>query len=149
MQSVENLLGIKENERNMLEMELNNKMKELFSHLPIMGLEPHTAALSEIQRKLLPEITELLRRYSRNDKELAKILEEFKEAKSTCDSLNEKITDRGGQAVVQHDSEAVKTEYCKTDGKNDGRTAWKSVSDFYKRILSLYGKRNWNSRKCH
>ena len=111
MQSVENLLGIKENERNMLEMELNNKMKELFSHLPIMGLEPHTAALSEIQRKLLPEITELLRRYSRNDKELAKTLEEFKEAKSTCDSLNEKITDRGGQTVVQHDSEAVKTEF--------------------------------------
>lgn len=111
LQSAENLLGIKENERNMLENELRNHIDDLCQHNPIMGYEPHTAAYTEPQRKLLPEITDILHRLSKNDKELSKVLEEFKEAKTTYDNVQDKMNSNGGQAVVTNDSEAVKIEF--------------------------------------
>ncbi len=111
LQSVENLLGIKENERNMIEVEIKNRIEDLFRHSQIIGFEPHTESLSEMQRKILVELTELLRRYSKNDKEYAKVLEDYKEAKNVCDSLNNKIDANGGETIIQHDSEALKIEF--------------------------------------
>lgn len=111
LQSAENLLGIKENERNMLENDLRNHIQDLCEHSPIMGCEPHTNAYTEMQRKMLPEITDLVHRLSKNDKELSKALEEYKEAKSTYDNVQDKMEASGGQSVVTNDSEAVKIEF--------------------------------------
>ena len=91
LQSSENLLNIKENERAMLETELKGRIDSLCDHMPIMGLEPHKNAMTEIQRKLFSEITDILHRLSKNDKELSKALNEFQEAKGTYDSVKNKI----------------------------------------------------------
>lgn len=109
MQSAENLLSIKENERQMLETDLKDKINSITEHQSIMGLEPHQQGLTEFQRKLLPEISDLLRRISKNDKELSKALDEFRESKASFDSVQDKISDRGG--IQTNDTEAVKIEF--------------------------------------
>ena len=112
LQSAENLLGIKENERNMLERELQNNIEDLCEHNPIMGLEPHKAGYTYIQRKLLPAITDILHRLSKNDKELSKVLAEFQEAKATYDNVQNKMDSNGGSAaIISNDTEAVKIEF--------------------------------------
>lgn len=111
LQSAENLLGIKENERTMLENNLQDLIRNLCEHNPVMGLEPHTAGYTEMQRKSLSEITDTLHRLSKNDKELSKVLNEFQEAKATYDSVQNKMDANGGAAVVTNDTEAIKIEF--------------------------------------
>ncbi len=112
LQSAENLLGLKENERNVLEIELKNKIEDLCEHQPIMGLDPHRQSYTDMQRKLFPEITDILHRLSKNDKELSKALVEVQEAKASVDSVSDKLAANGGDAIsMTNDSEAVKLEY--------------------------------------
>ena len=111
LQSAENVLGIKENERRMLEGELQRNIEDLCIHNPILGLDNHTAGYTEQQRKLLPAITDILHRLSKNDKELSKVLEEFKEAKATYDNVQDKINQGGGASFATNDTEAVKIEF--------------------------------------
>ncbi len=111
LQSAENILGIKENERRMLEGELQRHIEDLVQHNAVLGLENHYAGYTEQQRRLLPEITDILHRLSKNDKELSKVLEEFKEAKATYDNVQDKINMGGGAAVATNDTEAVKLEF--------------------------------------
>ena len=47
LQSAENVLGIKENERRMLEGELQRNIEDLCIHNPILGLDNHTAGYTE------------------------------------------------------------------------------------------------------
>lgn len=109
MQSAENLLNIKENERSMLELELKNRIDSITDHPGIVGLEPHKGGLTEFQRKLLPEITDYIHRISKNDKELTKVLGEYQEAKALYDNVSSKITT--GEETVQADEGAVKAEF--------------------------------------
>ena len=109
LQSAENIVSMKENERAMLEIELKNRIDTLCTHQPIMGLEPHTEALTEFQRKTFSEITDILRRISKNDKELTRALEEFKESKSVYDSVQDKLSD--GPQVTHADTGAVAIEF--------------------------------------
>ena len=95
LQSAENLLGIKENERNMLEIELKNHIDDLCEHSGIMGLEPHKDCYSEGQRKIFPMITDLLHRLSKNDKELQKALDDYRESKATYDNVQSKMEMNG------------------------------------------------------
>ena len=109
LQSAENIVSMKENERAMLEIELKNRIDTLCTHQPIMGLEPHTEVLTEFQRKTFSEITDILRRISKNDKELTRALEEFKESKSVYDSVQNKLSD--GPQVTHADTGAVAIEF--------------------------------------
>lgn len=109
MQSAENLLNIKENERSMLELELKNRIDSITDHPGIVGLEPHKGGLTEFQRKLLPEITDYIHRISKNDKELTKVLGEYQEAKALYDNVSSKITT--GEETVQANEGAVKAEF--------------------------------------
>jgi len=111
LQSAENLLSIKENERSMLEAELKNKVDDLCDHQTILGLEPHRQGYSEMQRRSLSDITALLHRLSKNDKELSKVFEEFKESKETFNSLENKINANGTTVAATNDTEAVKIEF--------------------------------------
>ncbi len=111
LQSAENVLGIKENERRMLEGELQRSVEDLCQHNSVLGLENHTAGYTEQQRRLLPQITDILHRLSKNDKELSKVLEEYKEAKATYDNVQDKINTGGGASVATNDTEAVKLEF--------------------------------------
>ena len=109
LQSSENILNIKENERSMIELELKNRIEGLFVHTPVIGLEPHTSSLSESQRRMFSEITDLLHRLSKNDKELSKAQEEFKEAKGVYTSVQNKLAD--GPAITTVDTSAINTEF--------------------------------------
>ncbi len=109
LQSAENLLSIKENERSMLELELKNRIDSITDHPGVVGLEPHKQGLTDFQRKLFPEITDYIHRLSKNDKELTRVLSEYQEAKALYDSVSSKIT--GGGEVVQADEGAVKAEF--------------------------------------
>ena len=115
VQSAENLLNIKENERTMLENDLKIKVNQLFEHMPVPGIEPHTQGLTEMQRRLLPEVTDILHRLSKNDKELVRYLAEYQDAKMTYDNVQNKISAAGGGAggapVVTNDTEAIKVEF--------------------------------------
>ncbi len=111
LQSSENILNIKENERSMLEIDLKSKIDEITDHASIMGMEPHKESLTDMQRRMFSEITDILRRLSKNDKELAKALGEYREAKATFDNVQDKMAANGGAAVVSNDSEAVKIEF--------------------------------------
>ena len=109
LQSSENLLNIKENERSMLEVELKGRVDSLCQHAPIMGIENHSQGLSESQRHLFSEITDILHRISKNDKELSKALQEFQEAKEIEESLNMKAKDAPVE-VVNVSKEQIDTE---------------------------------------
>ena len=109
LQSAENIVSMKENERSMLEIELKNRIDTLCTHQQTIGLEPHTEALTEFQRKTLSEITDILHRISKNDKELSRALEDFKESKSVFDSVQNKISD--GPQVTHADTGAVAIEF--------------------------------------
>lgn len=109
LQSSENMVSIKENERSMIEVELKNRIEGICVHSPIAGLEPHTSSLSEVQRKTFSEITELLHRLSRNDKELSKALEEYKEAKEVYDSVESKLAN--GPDIASIDTSAINAEF--------------------------------------
>lgn len=111
LQSSENILSIKENERAMIETELRNRVDTLTDHSPIMGMEPHKNCMTEVQRKLFSEITDLLHRLSKNDKELSKALAEFQDAKGTYDNVQNKLEANGGPALVQADTNAINTEF--------------------------------------
>ena len=111
LQSSENVLGIKENERRMLEGELKRHIEDLCEHNKIIGLGEHFASYTDVQRKLFPEITDILHRLSKNDKELSKVLQEFKEAKTTYDNVQDKINSNGGVSANANDTEAVKIEF--------------------------------------
>ena len=112
LQSTENIVNLKENERSMLELELKNRVETLCDHAPIIDLQPHTEPLSEMQRRVFSEITDHLHRLSKIDKELTKALNEFREAKKAYDSVKYKLEEVGGGDSVQtNDTEAVRIEF--------------------------------------
>ncbi len=110
LQSAENLLNIKENERNAIESELKSKIDNLCTHTPAVGFAPHMEPLNDLQRKNFSEITELLRRLSKNDKELSKEFADYKDAKNSFDSVQQKLNEGGG-VPAQLDEGALKVEF--------------------------------------
>lgn len=109
LQSVENQLSLKENERSSLESELKRCIEFLCEHQPIYALPPHTEAYTEGQKRLFSEISDKLRNLSRNDKELAKCLREYEEAKGVYESVAQKL--EAGPQVIAVDSDSIKQEF--------------------------------------
>lgn len=93
MQSAENQLTQKERERTSMENEFKNRFEDLCVHETALGANGHTAPYNEAQTKLLADLMERLRSLSRNNRELSKALDEYKEAKQIFDSVEDKITD--------------------------------------------------------
>ncbi len=111
MQSAENLVNIKENERNVLEQELRERIEELLEHNSIPGLEPHKAPYTEAQQKLFSEITDRLHRLSKNGKEYVRCLKDFEDAKGIYDSVEGKLSENGGNQEHAADTDAVNIEF--------------------------------------
>ena len=109
LQSAENLLNIKENERTMLEVELKDRIEILCTHNPIIGSEPHTQPYTDNQQRLFAEITDRLHRLSKNGKEFARCLKEYEEAKGVYASVESKIT--SAPQAQAADTTAVNTEF--------------------------------------
>ncbi|MBM7023065.1 MULTISPECIES: hypothetical protein [Treponema] len=109
LQSAESMLTMKEHEREMLEIELKRLVNDICEHQPCFGLEPHLAPYTESQKHEFSEISDKLRNLSRNDKELAKNLREFEEAKGIFDSVQEKLD--AGPEIVEMNTGDLKTEF--------------------------------------
>lgn len=110
LQSAENQLQLKENERSSLEVELQRRIEMLCEHMPIYALPPHKEAYTDSQKKLFSEITDRLHRLSRNDKELSKALKEYEEAKDVFDKVEQKLA-AGPQTAVAIDTDSVNLEF--------------------------------------
>lgn len=109
LQSSENMLTMKEHEREMLEVELKRLIDEICTHQPCLGLEPHKEAYTESQKRGFSEISEKMHTLSRNDKELAKDLKEYQEAKAVFDSVENKLSE--GPQIVEMNTGDLKTEF--------------------------------------
>jgi hypothetical protein len=109
LQSAENMLTMKEHEREMLEVELKRLIDEICTHQPCLGLEPHKETYTESQKRGFSEISEKLHTLSRNDKELAKNLKEYQESKNVYDSVENKLAE--GPQIVEMNTGDLKTEF--------------------------------------
>lgn len=110
LQSAENQLQLKQNERSALEVELKNRINMLCEHSPIYALPPYKEAYTDSQKKLFSEITDKLHRLSRNDKELSKALKEYEDAKDVFDKVEQKLAS-GPQTSVAIDTDSVNLEF--------------------------------------
>ena len=86
-------MNAKEAERANLENSVEGKIRDIFQHDSLPGLEPHKNPYTDLQRKLFSDVINDFRQLQKIDKELSKHLEDFKEAKQTEQSLNDKSTD--------------------------------------------------------
>lgn len=111
LQSAENLLNIKENERKMLELELKDTVEALCEHNPIPGAEPHLSDYSEMQVRMISQITDKLHRLSKNNKELARALADFQDAKGIYENVENKLTETDSSASTVADTDAVNIEF--------------------------------------
>ncbi len=109
LQSAENMLNLKENERNALETELKDRIAAICEHSVCIGLSPHREPYTEMQKKMFAEITDRLHRLSRNDRELTKCLADFEDAQHVYESVEDKLSD--APQNVSADAGAVNTEF--------------------------------------
>ena len=107
LQSAENLLNIKENERKMLELELKDTVEALCEHNPIPGAEPHLSDYSETQVRMISQITDKLHRLSKNNKELSRALADFQDAKGIYENVENKLTETDSSASTVADTDAA------------------------------------------
>lgn len=110
MQSAENLLSMKENERSRLEEELQDRVSELCQHNLLYGFEPHKAEYTEGQLKLFSEISDRLHRLSKNNKELSRALQDFQDTKGAFDNVESKMASSSA-VPVSADAAAVNVEF--------------------------------------
>ena len=111
LQSAENLLNIKENERKMLELELKDTVEALCEHNPIPGAEPHLSDYSETQVRMISQITDKLHRLSKNNKELSRALADFQDAKGIYENVENKLTETDSSSSTVADTDAVNIEF--------------------------------------
>lgn len=93
MQSSENLLTSREAERDRLELQVQDKIKLLTDHEPVIGLNNHRQPYTEIQRKMFSELNTLFHSLQKVDKELTGYLKELQEAKEINYSLEAKASE--------------------------------------------------------
>ena len=108
--SAENILSIKENEREMLEEELKEKVNALCEHQPVYGEEEHSQPYTDAQQRLFAEISDRLHRLSKNNRELAKAFNDWEVAKASYSNVESKISS-APQEVQPADTEAVNIEF--------------------------------------
>ncbi|MBQ2530207.1 MAG: hypothetical protein II547_08140 [Treponema sp.] len=100
MQSSENLLTSREAERDRLELQVQDKVKMLVEHNPVIGLDRHKQPYTEQQRKLFSEINTLFHSLQKVDKELSGYLRELQEAKEINYSLESKASEFPEETVA-------------------------------------------------
>ncbi|OJF76605.1 MAG: hypothetical protein BKP49_06415 [Treponema sp. CETP13] len=92
LQNAENMFTMQESQRAMLEAELKSRIDILCDHPVIPAYDPHKAAYSESQKKLIPEIIEKLHTLAKNNKEIESTFREFQSAHEIHNSLSQKIS---------------------------------------------------------
>ena len=88
--SADNLVSAKEHERERLENQIRDRLNDIFSHSPFIGLEPHVHPYDDTQRKAFSEIANLMRTVQKVDRDCAGYIKELLEAREIRESLDEK-----------------------------------------------------------
>ena len=103
------LLKAKDEERNTMEHNLVDRIKDITGHGPVEGLGDVNDCYSDAQRKTIAEVQELLKTLLKTDHELDMYLKDYYQAETDVHTLNAKIEEEGGAAAV--DMGAVDTEF--------------------------------------
>ncbi len=96
LQSAENLVRAKGEERERAENDLKNRIDTIFVHDTVAGFSGVKSAYTEVQRRVIGELGENLRRLMQLDKELQNFLSDFNTAESDVRSLQQKVDTSGG-----------------------------------------------------
>lgn len=91
LQNAENLLFAKEQERSAQESDLQQKIKYLCEHQPMVEMQRHFQPYNEMQKRLFAEIIEKLKNLQKIDKELINYVSEYREALEISESLKKKM----------------------------------------------------------
>jgi len=103
------LLKAKDKERINLERYLRDHAKNITDHFPLDGLPDVNACYTEIQKKLIAELQELLKNLLKTDHELDMYLKDFYQAQADVKTLEGKVAEEGG--TEQIDVGAVDAEF--------------------------------------
>ncbi|MGP1576136.1 MAG: hypothetical protein ACTTH7_01360 [Treponema sp.] len=95
LQSAENLLRAKSEERNNAEELVKERLNALFIHENIVGFSGIKAPFTEIQKRSVNDIGEALRKLLTLDRELTGFLNEYRKTEDDIRSLQEKIAAAG------------------------------------------------------
>ncbi len=109
LQTAENQLSMKENERAMLEVELKSRIDAICDHPVVLGYEPHKQPYSDMQKKVFSEIAVYMRNLSKVDREVSSLLREYQDAKSSYNSVEEKLA--MGPEITSANTADVETEF--------------------------------------
>ena len=109
LQTAENQLSMKENERAMLEVELKSRIEAICDHPVVLGYEPHKQPYSDMQKKVFSEIAVYMRNLSKVDREVSNLLREYQDAKSSYTSVEEKLA--MGPEISSANTADVETEF--------------------------------------
>ena len=91
LQSAENLLRAKSDERSNAEELLKNQIHELFVHNSLAGFTGIKEPFTEIQKRNVSDLSDSIRRILALDKELSNFLNEYRRVDDDVRSLKEKI----------------------------------------------------------
>lgn len=108
LQSAENLLRAKSEERLRAEGELKKKLESIFDHATLPGFSGVKACFTEPQKRALGEIGESLRAIVGMDKELQGFIGDYETAESDVRSLQQKVDTSGGGTT---NSSGVQAEF--------------------------------------
>ncbi len=96
LQSAENLLRAKSEERLRAEGELKRKLEGIFDHETLAGFAGIKAPFSEMQKRAMNDLSEGMRNLMVLDKDLNSFLRDFEAADGDVRSLKQKVDESGG-----------------------------------------------------
>jgi hypothetical protein len=96
LQSAENLLRAKSEERLRAEDEFKRLVETTFQHEALAGFAGVKAGMTDIQKKQISEFGERLRRINDMDKELQSLIGDYEQAETDVRSLQQKVEASGG-----------------------------------------------------
>jgi len=96
LQSAENLLRAKSEEKVRAEGDIQRKFESVFQHETLAGFTGVKAGFTEAQKRTISEAGEALRTVINLDKELQGFISDYNEAESDVRSLQQKVDSSGG-----------------------------------------------------
>ncbi len=96
LQSAENLLRAKSEERSRVEDTLKNNLETISVHDSIAGFAGVKTCYTEQQKRTLGDMGETIKQLMNMDRELQKLSEDYSTAESDVRSLQQKVEDSGG-----------------------------------------------------
>lgn len=108
LQSAENLLRAKSDERLFEEENLKNKFSTIFQHETLAGFSGVKECFTENQKRAISEISESIKTIITYDKELQGFINDYNDAETDVRSLQQKVSASGGGVT---NSSGVNTEF--------------------------------------